>query len=91
MVLFSWPSRYLQNYGPGQIIVMAADVEAARAAARRRFEMHLHERYDFLFYGLSQHEILVDEDICQKRALFEADISAEPDRIEGALFVSGSD
>lgn len=91
MFLFSWPSNYLQNYARGQIIVMAENAEAARAAARLRFEVHLRERYDLLFYGLSQHEILVDKDICQKRALFEADIRPEPDRIEGALFVSGSD
>ena len=91
MTLYCWRSQYLENYAPGHILVVAEDVEAARNRARCDFAADLRDRHEWLFAGLSNHEILADENLCAKRAKFEAEIAAEPEILTGTLYLAGSE
>lgn len=90
MALYCWVSDYLKDYAPGWILVEADSVETARARARRDFETDLRNRYDYLFTGLSKHEILENEEIQAERERFEFDIAAEPEILNQAVFIRGS-
>jgi len=92
MNLYTWSSTYLENYANGLIAVLAKTEDEARAKARTTFETHLRETKDWLFLGLSNHEVLQDEDIAKERAKFEDDIARPPARVEsGVLFIAGSE
>lgn len=91
MHLYVWSSTYLKDYGPGMVAVMARDLEQARANARQALLADLKERFDWLYLGLTGHEILEDEDIRLKHDLIEADLAAEPViQSDGVIIVRGS-
>lgn len=89
VTLYRWNSEYLKNYSLGDILVAALDVETARNQARALFEKHVVGRYFWMFqsWNLSLDE---DDQECMDRyrALFEEDISAEPEVSElNAFFI----
>lgn len=89
MHLYVWSSKYLEQYAPGNIIVMAPDKEGARDAARQEFERDLADRYDYAVAVKDDPDF--DEMIADLRQKFESDLSREPRVIESrALFLIGS-
>lgn len=95
MPLYSWPSQYLKAYSTGLLIAVADTPDAARAHLRQAFEARDRERYDWNYwtYGPSQEPDEEDvASIAERRALFEADLLAEPTvHPSHTLFVPGSD
>lgn len=82
MPMYRWFSKMLERYLSGNIIVEAADVEAARLKAINYFETTYLEENDWLKY--------CDGEINNKRKKLIKDISGEPEILE-AIFIEGSD
>ena len=92
MKLFHWHSVYLKQYSLGDIIVMAEEVDAARALARTEFEQrHLKKVRSYGFSYSSLDELVTDEeeraDFEEARKVFEADIAKEPMEPAGFVFI----
>ena len=86
MKLFHWKaSKMLERYSAGDIIVMAEDVEKARQEARRSLVAWHRENYgwaevDDEFNGLSVY-----------RDKLERDLAEDPEEVEHAIFIWGSE
>lgn len=86
--LYRWSSRYLRNYGNGDIIVMAASVDEARRLATEEYHRYDRVRYEWEYYE----EFEADNSIADRLEIFQKDIAADPDVVDPAvLFISGSD
>lgn len=96
MKLFHWPySTALQLYSAGDIVVMAADVEQARAIALKRAETSRlgYSDMDALKNDPWDPESAKDEFETQLHKL-KLDLHADPVILEGdqaAIFVNGSE
>jgi alkanesulfonate monooxygenase SsuD/methylene tetrahydromethanopterin reductase-like flavin-dependent oxidoreductase (luciferase family) len=87
-MLYHWSSTYLQNYGPGHVIVAADSPEEARQRALAQFDAFDRERHGWM-YGPD--DVYDDpEEIAARRRVFEADLAKEPE-VRDVLFVGGSE
>jgi carbamoylphosphate synthase large subunit len=87
--LYQWDSEYLANHSSGNIIAMGRDVEEARANARAELEVHIRDRWGYLF-DMADEESMAE--LASKRSQFEADIAKEPKEARhGAVLIRGSD
>lgn len=78
MNLYMWNSEYLADWANGDIIVMANDVNEARAKARESFNKCTPYQED-------------DESYLDDLRRFEEDIEPEPIEItDGVIFITGS-
>lgn len=89
MICYHWRSEALKNYGWGDCIAVGKTLEEAKTNARMAFEAHLRDRFSFYFGDLQ--DDYDREALEEKRAAFERDLSAEPETVETALMIEGSD
>jgi len=93
--LFHWDRmEVLENYAPGDAIVMAETVEEARGKLRADFERYCRGDVGRWSYFWEEGEKLDPEyaDLWrEKLEQFERDIAAEPKIITSAIFITGSE
>lgn len=91
MKLYSWESEALRQYGAGQIVVMAKDVDTARAKALRGAFCYF-SQYNYLKWGEDiQFDDEDEETLRSFLALVEKDIALEPSEVDGgAVLIDGS-
>lgn len=92
MKIYHWNrSEFLQEYGLGDILVLALTAEEARQKVRDKFMDYMRERYEWHFL---EDGTLTDPDdasfIEEYRSQMEKDISADPEVTEGPIFIRGS-
>jgi hypothetical protein len=91
MLLFYWTSQALSNYADGHVLVMAADVEAARQQARDQARVWLTENREWFFTPDGEVDPDEQEDYDAWMAQFEQDIAVEP-RIDATVrLIRGSE
>lgn len=89
MNLYRWDSVLMKGYSDGDIIVMAESVDEARSKAAEGFWRYIKEDYEYLLDNLI--DDWMEEELDEKRAIFEKDIAKEPELVtSGVLFMKGS-
>ena len=91
MPLYSWESKALKNYAPGEIIVSADSTEEAREAVRGHVEEHLREERFWMFDSNDELDEECREEVSAFKALIEKDIAPAPLVILQPYFISGSE
>lgn len=92
MNLYRWSSELLKNYGPGNIVVMAPTVSAARNRAKAACTKYIAEYVGEIFAGLSD----TDEDKVEYQqrltTKMNEDLAKEPQVVmEAVVLIQGSD
>lgn len=96
MKLYHWDqSKFLKNYGHGDIIVMAKSIEEARTKAHNFLKIALYKKYSYGF-PISIDELLVDEcyaeNVAEDIENFGNDIEIMPTIVEsGVIFIEGGE
>jgi len=95
MQLYRWSSKAMAQYRSGTIIVMAVDVDAARAKVRAQMG-ETYRRKKLLVENDEPHFLLAltdeaeQEDWIEWRDKVEQDIASEP-RCDDVIFLDGSE
>ena len=93
MHLFHWTwSKALQRYAPGNIIVMAANIQQAREKVMAVIDQFIFEEDYWMFESKDQLDETDILEFAEKRARFEEDLSIKPITVmDGVILLKGSE